>query len=337
MLPPGTETELAQQRRLLNARVTGSGLYTHEPQEFETAIRAYRRLVERLAIESDMRSLATPESRNIVRLVTRADGSAAALKVMGHGREPGEGEVLRGWRQCGLPCVNPLDWGYDRPPGRGASRTASFIMTAYIEGEPLAHPAADSLEEKERQLEELLDFIQPFHSAALNVSTGRSWSDRMWLHLKWTVPLITAAGLREPEGWREKLQILSDRGRTIIHGDPAGANILRTSSGLILLDPPGALVASREADVAQICSQVGGAPLAPRMIAKACDLDPTLYPEALACLTGINILVWTGYLLVGHDNPDVAEDRSTERDRQMIEAANYLSFASELIEYFAIS
>ncbi|HEY6312977.1 MAG TPA: hypothetical protein VIY52_19545 [Streptosporangiaceae bacterium] len=336
MLSQGTEAELAQQKRLLNARVADSGLYTHEPAEFDTAIGAYRRLVDRLAIESDVRSLATPESRNIVRLVTRADGSAAVLKVMGHGREPGEGEVLRGWHEHGLPCVNPLDWGYVRLSGPGADRMATFVLTAYVEGEPLIHQAADPQREKEQQLEELLDFIQPFHSVVLNVSTARSWSDRMGLHLKWTMPLITAAGFREPEGWREKLQILSDRGRTVIHGDPA-ANVLRTPSGLILLDPPGALVASREADVAQICSQVGGAALAWQMITKACDLDPTLHPEALACLAGITILVWTGYLLVGHDNPDVAGDRSADRARQLTEAARYLHLATEMIDCFTVS
>jgi Ser/Thr protein kinase RdoA (MazF antagonist) len=334
MLSPGTEAELAQQSRMLNARVTDSGLYSHEPVEFEAAIHAYRHLVDRLAIESDVKSLATPESRNIVRLVTRADGSAVVLKVMGHGREPGEGEVLHGWRQHGLPCANPLEWGYERLPGRGIGRIASFILTTYIEGEPLIHKTSDSVEEKERQLEELVEFIQPFHSVAMNVPTGRSWSDRMWLHLKWTMPLITAAGFREPEGWREKLQILSDRGRIVIHGDPAGGNVLRTPSGLILLDPPGALIASREADVAQICSQVGGAALAQRMIAKACDLDPTLHPEALACLAGINILVWAGYLLVGHDNPDILKDRRADHDSQMAEGARYLALATEMIECF---
>lgn len=334
MLSPVTEADLARQRRMLNTRVTDSGLYTHEPAEFETAIRAYRRIVDRLAIKSDVKSLATPESRNIVRLVTMADGSVAVLKVMGHGREPCEGEVLNGWRQHGLPCANPLEWGYERLLGQRTGHIAFFILTAYIEGQPLAHKASDSLEEKERQLEELVEFIQPFHSAAISVPAGRSWSDRMWLHLKWTVPLITAAGFREPEGWREKLQILSDRGRIVIHGDPAGGNVLRTPSGLILLDPPGSLIASREADVAQICSQVGGAVLAPQMIAKACDLDPTLHPEALACLAGINILVWAGYLLVGHDNPDVAKDRRADHDSQMAEGARYLALAAELIECF---
>ena len=334
MLSPETEAQLAHQRRMLSARVRASGLYTHEPAEFEIAIRAYRRLIDRLAIESDEKSLATPESRNVVRLVTMADGTAAALKVMGHGREPGEGEVLHGWRQHGLPCANPLKWGYERLPGQGTRRIASFILTTYIEGEPLTHKESDSLEEKDRQLEELIEFIQPFHSADVSVPAGRSWSDRMWLHLKWTVPKITAAGFPEPEGWREKLQILSNRGRIVIHGDPAGANVLRTPSGLILLDPPGALIASREADIAQICAQVGGATLAPRMIAKACDLDPTLHPEALACLAGINILVWAGYLLVNHDNPDIAKDRISAHDRYMAEGARYLALAAQLIECF---
>lgn len=337
MLSPATEEELARQRLLLNARVNASGLYTHEPEEFGIAVRAYRRLAERLGIVSDLRSLTTPESRNIVRLVNVAGHGAAVIKIMGHGREPGEGEVLRRWWDRGLPCANPLSWGYYRLPGQKSDRTASFILTTYVDGEPLIHHADDSFEEKEHQLEELLGLIQPFHSAAINVSTARSWSDRMWLHLKWTIPLITAAGFHEPEGWREKLQILSDRGRTVIHGDPAGANVLKTSTGLVLLDPPGALMASREADVAQICSQVGGASLASQMIAKACDLDPTLHPEAVACLAGINILVWAGYLLIGHDNPDITEDLSTDWTGQMARAANYLSSASELIEYFTAS
>jgi Ser/Thr protein kinase RdoA (MazF antagonist) len=336
MLSPSTEAELAEQSRALNERVAASGLYTHEPEEFETAICAYRRLAERLHVASEVRNLATSEGRNIVRLVVMADGSAAVLKVIGNGREPGEGEVLQGWRSRGLSCANPLDWGYDTLSVRGSKRTASFILTGYIEGVPLAHRTSDSLADKEQQLQELLDFIGPFHSSTINVSTARSWLERMQLHLRWTVPLVRTAGLREPEHWREKLSILSDRGRTIIHGDPAGANVLRTPSGLVLLDPPGALMASREADVAQICSQVGGATLASHMIAKACDLDRTLHPEAVACFAGINILVWAGYLLVGHDNPDVAADRSQEKDRQMAEATKYLSVASDLVGCFPV-
>lgn len=337
MLPAETEADLARQKVALTERVNASGLYTHEPEEFDIAIRAYRRLSERLALTSDVRSLTTPESRNIVRLVTTATGEPAVLKIMGNGREPGEGEVLRSWHKRGLPCVTPIDWGYETILVDGVKRVASYLLTAYVDGEPLRHRPEDPLDEKEHQLEILIRFIEPFHSAALAVSTARSWSDRMWLHLKWVTPLIEEAGLNTPTDWRVKLKTVSDRGRILIHGDPAGANVVRSSSGPVLLDPPGALLACREADVAQICCQVGGASLVPQMITKACDLDRTLHPEMLACLAGINILLWAGYLLVGHAHPDIATDRSSERERQVTEAVNYMYLAGTLLDSFELS
>jgi hypothetical protein len=95
-LHPAVEADLARQAAALSKRVRGSGLYTHEVHEFEVARLVHRRVAPALGL-TDLGTLTTPESRNIVRKVRRPDGSTAVLKVIGNLREPGEAEALRAW------------------------------------------------------------------------------------------------------------------------------------------------------------------------------------------------------------------------------------------------
>jgi len=122
---------------------------------------------------------------------------------------------------------------------------------------------------------------------------------------------------------------LSQEGRVLVHGDPAGRNVLQTSSGLVLLDPPGALTALREADVAQICSQVGGVSDLVDMIDVACDQDSTLDPSAIAGFAGLNVLLLSGYVLAGHRHPDAEQFYNTSDPRTA--ARRCLNLAEELL------
>jgi hypothetical protein len=295
------EADLARQLDALAQRVAASGLYTHEPAEFRMAVRAYGVLWDRLGVAEDAGSLTTAESRNVVRRVRLTGGDEAVLKIMGNVREPGEGEVLTAWHAAGLPCAEPLDWGYLRVGGA----PASYVLTRFVaapafprsfDGRPLAERVAAA--------RRLAEFIRPFHAAAIRVSRARSWEDRLRLHLQWTLPPLIAHGAEPPAGWEQRLAALSAQGRVIVHGDPAGANVLEGDGGLLLLDPPGALQALPEADVAQICSQVGGAEHAEAVIAAVCEQDPHLDPGAVAALAGLNFLTWAGYSFAGHSNPD---------------------------------
>ena len=102
-LTSDVEQTLDLQADLLAERVRHSGMYLHEPQEFDVARRIYPVLAERLGVVEDLGTLTTPESRNVVRKVRLADGSFGVLKVIGNTRELGEGEVLERWRSRGLP------------------------------------------------------------------------------------------------------------------------------------------------------------------------------------------------------------------------------------------
>jgi hypothetical protein len=111
-----TVEDIEAQRMALLRRVKQSGLYLNEIEEFDVAVQAYYQIVSGLGVEQDIRSMATPESRNFIRLVRLKDGGLAVLKVIGNTREPGEGEVLAAWHKAGLPSVEPICWGYARVP-----------------------------------------------------------------------------------------------------------------------------------------------------------------------------------------------------------------------------
>ena len=127
------EEEIQAQKIALESRVKQSGLYAREVAEFEIAWKAYRDLHGRIGIEDDFGSLTTSESRNLVRRVRLRDGVQAVVKVVGNTREPGEGEVLKGWHHSGLPCVEPINWGYQRVlVGDGDATQPSCSPTTFL-------------------------------------------------------------------------------------------------------------------------------------------------------------------------------------------------------------
>jgi hypothetical protein len=292
------DADLSDQLSALERRVAASGLYTHEPSEFRVAVAAYRVVSERLGVVEDRGTLTTAESRNIVRRVRLHDGSEACLKVVGNTREPGEGEVLEAWHALGLPCVEPLAWGYE---GRG-----SYLLTRFVDAPTLPRTFEGPVEARVDVASRLIALMRRFHDAPVRVSRARTWEQRMRTHLHWTLPLLRERGVQEPPGWEARLAELSAQGRCILHGDPAGGNVLQGPDGLILLDPPGALRGLREADAAQICSQIGGAEHAEELIDAVCAHHRWLEPGGVAALAGVNFLTWAGYALAGHENPDAA-------------------------------
>lgn len=327
-LPQDVQVALRRQARLLDARVAASGLYRHEPAELRTAIDVYARLWDELGVTADFGSLTTDESRNVVRRVRLADGGDAVLKVSGHVREPGEGDVLAAWHARVLPCVEPLEWGYLRAVG---GSPATYLLTRLCDGTPLPSPQPSaSLRARQAVAERLTAFIEPFHRSGARVPRTRSWSDRLSLHLHWTLPLVHQRGLPLPPDWDAVLELLSSQGDVVVHGDPAGGNVIVDGGGaMLLLDPPGALRALPEADVGQICSQVGGVQHVEAVVDAACDAHRRLDPAAVAAFAGLNFLTWAGYFLVAHPNPDALE---TEEDNGGADhAGRYLAVADRLL------
>ncbi len=326
-------SEIDAQRIALHRRVKWSGLYLNEIEEFEVAVHAYAQIAERLGIVEDLASLATTESRNLVRKVRLKDGSLAVLKVIGNTREPGEGELLVAWHRAGLPVVKPISWGYTRLSIATARHTATYILTSFIESRRLPE-ARTTLERKERA-RQLVALVRPFHVHHIRVSRARSWNDRMRQHLRWTLPLVQHHTLTEPDQWSDKLDRLSQDGRIVIHGDPASSNVLDSCNGLLLIDPPGALIALPEADIAQICCQVGGVEATAELIELASNEDPTLDPAAIAGFAGLNFLVWSGYLLTEHANPD-ARRTAMSADSMQLDIERYLELARQLLSEYRL-
>lgn len=327
------EEDIEAQRTALCRRVNESGLYLNEIEEFDMAVQAYGQVISKLGIVEDIRSLTTPESRNLVRHVRLRDGSLAVLKVIGSTREPGEGELLAAWHRAGLPTVAPISWGYIRVIVSDVGRTATYVLTRFVESRPLAKP--NTRAQREERVAQFVSLVRPFHDPRIQVSRARRWSDRVRQHLRWTLPLLRDHGLAEPDQWPDKLDRLSQEGRLVIHGDPAGGNVLDTGDGLLLIDPPGALIALPEADIAQICSQVGEVEATAEMIELASRHDPALDPSAIAGFAGLNFLIWGGYLLAQHANPDARRSgTTTEAARQ--DAERYLALARQLCREYRL-
>ncbi len=325
-IPP----DLEQQHAALRERVTHSGLYRNEIAEFSVARAQYSLIAARVGVVADLGSLTTEESRNIVRKVRLADGGLAVLKVMGHRRERGEGDVLAAWRAKGLPCVRPLAWGCAR---------TNWVLTEYLPL-PAMRTAADRAG-RAADVRRLVRFIRAFHLSGAAVEETQTWRDRLDGHLRWTLPLTRGQRLAEPADWEAKLAAAG--GSTLLHGDPAGSNVLvRGDGSLVLLDPPGAILGRREADAGQIASQVGcahsGDPAdkAAEVVAlvdEAAAADKSLDPRLVALFAGLNLLVWAGYFLAGHEHL-ATDDKAGLQPVAAAEA--YLGASRRLVRRFRL-
>ena len=311
--------DLEQQHAALRERVIQSGLYQNEIAEFTVARSGYPFIAARAGVVADLGSLTTGESRNIVRKVRLADGQLAVLKVVGHR-----------WAAKGLPCVRPLQWGYGQ---------ASWVLTGYL---PLpSMPTAPDPAGRAADVRYLVGFIRAFHLSEAAVPTTRTWRDQLDLHLRWTLPLTRGRGLTEPPDWEAKLAAAG--GDTLLHGDPAGSNVLVTDQGsLVLIDPPGAIRGPREADAGQIASHVGcghdGDPAdkAAEVIAlveEAAAADRSLDPRLVALFAGLNLLVWSGYFLARHGH--AATGGAVGRE-PVLAAEAYMAAARSLVRRFPL-
>lgn len=325
--------DIVAQRIALCRRVKESGLYLNEIEEFDVAVKAYGQIADRLGVVEDIFNLTTPESRNLVRKVRLKDDSLAVLKITGNTREPGEGELLAAWHRAGLPTIKPISWGFARVIVSGMGRTATYVLTRFVEARRLPEPQT-SAQRKER-VSQLVSLVRPFHDLQIQVSRARYWSNRIHQHLRWTLPLVRQHGFAEPDQWTDKLDRLSEDGRLVVHGDPASGNVLDTADGLLLIDPPGALIALPEADIAQICSQVGGVEATAEMIELVSNHDPTMDPSAIAGFAGLNFFVWGGYFLAQHPNPDARHSEQTAAATRQ-DAERYLALARQLMREYRL-
>ena len=153
--------DIEAQRIALCRRVKESGLYLNEVEEFDVAVKAYGEIAHRLGVVEDVGNLTTPESRNLVRHVRLKDGGLAVLKIIGNTREPGEGELLAAWHCAGLPTVEPISWGYVRVIVSGMGRTATYLLTRFVESRRLPEPHTAA--QRKELVAQLVSLVRPFH------------------------------------------------------------------------------------------------------------------------------------------------------------------------------
>lgn len=300
------------QGHALSNRVKASGMYTHELEEFEFVKASYPEVAQGVGIVLDIRSLTTPESRNLVRLVRRAGGELAVLKLVGNTREPGEGAVLRTWYEQGLPCVSPLAWGEVRVSVGDRAGTVSYLLTDYLPYPTVPPVGSRTVADRASLLARFMTLLAPFHIPADELpedvlTPARTWADRMHLHLRWAIPALRRRSAPEPHGWESTLLEASATGRRVLlHGDVSPSNVLDGGdNGLFLFDPPGALVGPPEADVGHMCSHLGGAAHAAQLVEEACRHDPRLERDQVAFFAGVDLLLWAGYVAASHMSPHV--------------------------------
>ncbi|MGY1669935.1 phosphotransferase [Geodermatophilus sp. SYSU D00710] len=332
---PGPEllVNMEAQAQALCSRVQTSGMYLHEIEEFRFVKAAYAEAAQRAGVVQDLRSLTTPESRNLVRLVRRQDGDLAVLKLVGNTREPGEGRVLRIWHERGLPCVPPLACGEVSVSVGDKAGVVSFLLTSYLPYPTIPPVDGSTVDDRVSLLTELMVLLAPFHIPANELpedllGTARTWADRMHLHLRWAIPCLRRRGAREPYGWEATLNAASATGRRVLlHGDVSPSNVLDGGeNGLILFDPPGALVGPPEADVGHMCTHLGGADHAARLVEEACALDRRLERDRVAFFAGVDLLLWAGYVAGSHESPHVSasEREADARISTLLEGATDL-------------
>jgi Ser/Thr protein kinase RdoA (MazF antagonist) len=325
--------DIEAQGRALRSRVQASGMYLHEVAEFALVKAAYVEIADRVGVVQDVRSLTTSESRNLVRLVRRQGGDMAVLKLAGNTREPGEGQVLSIWQDRGLPCVPPLAWGDVKVSVGAESGVVTYLLTRYLPYPTLAPVDDKSLNERVSLLKDLMALLRPFHLPAEQLppdvlAAARTWADRMHLHLRWAIPRLRERGAPEPSQWETTLDMASLAGRRVLlHGDVSPSNVLDGGeNGLILFDPPGALVGPPEADIGHMCTHLGGAAYVAHMVEEACAVDRRLAPDWVAFFAGVDMLLWAGYIAASHASPHVSSE-GHEADRVysvLLEAAKEL-------------
>lgn len=292
-LSEGVLREIRAQQVAVDARCRATQMYLDEPASFSVAAAAYEAIAAVCGVVEDRGTRTSGASRHLVRQVLLRDGSSAVLKVDGGEASRGEAQALTCWRSHGLPCVEPLRSGHHAG--------ATYLLTALADGDPLQ---VLPLQDPEPVLVALLQFVQQFHldAASPSLRCARTWEERIWLHLRWALPLLEQAGVQLPDGWVDKLHTWSNstEQQYVLHGDVAPANVLQDEDGrLLLLDPRGWLRGPREADVGHLCVTFCG-DLQPLQVAQmACTFDPTLRFEVVCFFAGVQLFTVAAHVLAG--------------------------------------
>jgi hypothetical protein len=202
--------------------------------------------------------------RTVIRFVQRPNAVVEVLKcetqfVAG----VSEHELLSVWAESGLPMPRSHVGGLEEICVDGLWTFVEFSFMDCIEGEPLSReqPLGNSRDHQLDVLGQLVELIAPVHRAGVRPSRSFSWA-AIWFQylagasrylqsdhpdLGWTLPAASY------DVWREEIEVLS-AGDVLLHGNCRGANVMRTSTGLVLHSPLAGIVSRPEWDLGMSCA-----------------------------------------------------------------------------------
>jgi Phosphotransferase enzyme family len=240
----GLKAAIGRQIAQVERRVRGGwDLYAGERDEIRRAAAATAHLVARLGLGPFRELLNEGSGKPQLLLAFQTGGADVVLKIYGR-RRPNEAAVQRLWSGRGVPVVPVLACG-DEP--------VSWLLMPFIDGRP---PALDA-----SLTAEVAAAAAAAH-AVYRPGTGLRLSllDGVKVHLDRVVVALDRHGYPPPAGWSALAGRWYPAGRpTLLHGDLAPVNLIRTAAGrLLLLDTCG-YTGPAEFDAARWAARVGGA------------------------------------------------------------------------------
>jgi streptomycin 6-kinase len=256
--------------------------------KFETAAAALDTYLDALQVQDIGPLTGSPLSPNVLRAVTRHDGTQAVLKLVG---EPATGEIatLDAWTRAGVSCVPLLDSGVGT-----WSPEVTHMLLARVPGAPMTHrhmPSATS------------DIVRLLASAHLAPPPGvAALADELRPRLDTAEAIWRDAGLDPPSRVADQLAGI-DGDRVLLHGDPVGMNLLVQADRAWLLDPAG-VAGPVEFDAGRWvarCLAVASHDELGHLTSQAMLGDPTLRPNVLDACIAVELILEVRHRITSPD------------------------------------
>jgi Aminoglycoside/hydroxyurea antibiotic resistance kinase len=294
---------LQEQICQVDARVDGAaGVYAAERDEIRRAVAFVDELCGELGLGQFERILNPSTGKpQLLLLMRNAWGDRVVLKVYGRQR-PNEAAVQRLWWQKGVATVRVLDSGDD---------PVSWLLMPYVPG------IAPSLAECPALTADVACIMTAAHCIYQDsVGSPRDLYAGIGMHLRTVLGVAARHDYDVPTGVDLKAaEVMRSGAPTFLHGDLGPTNLLRTPSGLRILDICG-YTGPAEFDAARWCARVGGSRSAETALARWLDVEAALDPDLADRLLGLELLMEAGVREIVKEErglPWIQRDDETQR------------------------
>lgn len=230
---------LEAQVRAVDQRLGTRDAYAWEAAEVRVAARYVPQLRRRLGLGQLLRDLTPATGKPQFLFVFDAGGALGpgveepgpvVLKVYGR-RRPGEAALQSYWHSRGLPTP---------AVHRFADEPVSWLLMAYEAATPVSIGSSDDLLGLTRELASIMAAV---HAEGIVPVTGSRYLGQGVLpHLEAVTASLARHGYRLPCRWHEGAEAVYRSGKPVsLHADLFPGNLLRTTSGLQLVDSCGYL------------------------------------------------------------------------------------------------